>query len=148
MTTIAAPLASTASEHEYATNKILLAALAGGGAAGVVNLGIYLVAHAAGVPFTAKFDPSAAATALPAQMTFIASVVPALASAGLLALLNVLSRKPTAIFLGISVLFGLASLGGPASLAEADVSTRALLALMHVVAGVRIVGALVTRAKR
>ncbi len=143
---IVAPSAS--SVREYSAKKVLLAALAGGATAGVINLGLFLVARAAGVPFTAKFDPHAVVTMLPAQATFFASVVPAFAAAAVLSLLNVLVKRPTTIFVGIAATFGLLSMGGPASLAEAAVSTKALLAVMHVVAGVAIVGAVVKRGKR
>ena len=49
-----------------------------------------------------------------------------------------LTEKADSAFVAIALVFGLLSMGGPAMLEGASLSTKVILGLMHVVAGVAI----------
>lgn len=143
----AEPATSPTPRREYAPGRVFVAALAGGAAAAVANVVVYFVALAAGVTMTAQFEPGAAATVLPAFMPAVSSIVPAIGAAALMSALNVALARPTHAFVGIAVVFGVLSMGGPATLAEASLGTQLALAVMHVVAGVAITAAIVVRGR-
>ncbi len=106
-------------------------------AAVIVNLVIYGLGSAADVSWDAgDIDPNAGEVAL---TTVVVGVLATILAMLLLHYLKV--ARPVSVFLVIGVAFTLLSLAGTLS-ADADTSTRWLLASMHVVAGVLILGAL------
>lgn len=139
---------ATTPMRELDGSRILRAGLTGAAVAAAGNLVVFALAHAAGASLVAQFDPKAPATALPVAMVIIASVVPAVAATGVLALMNRLLRRPSRAFAMIAIAFGLFSMGGPATLAGADAATKATLGAMHVVAALAIAVALLRGARR
>jgi len=139
--------AATSSRRELDGARLPLAGLAGAGLAAAGNLAVFGVARAAGVSLMGQFDPKAPPAALPIAMVVIASVVPALVATAALAVMNRLMRKPARVFAAIAAVFGLLSMGGPATLQGADGATKATLALMHVVAAAAIATALLRGAR-
>lgn len=117
----------------------LKAAVAGGAVAAGINLLLALAAPRLGIPMVAQFDPSAAPMQLPAVMAVIASLVPALGAAFAYFGIARLTASAPRVFTVVAVLLLVGSMGGPLTLAAAAPSTKAVLALMHVVAGVAIV---------
>jgi len=133
----------------FAVRPTLVAALQGGIVAAVLNYGVWLVASALGVEFVARFEgPDAPAGPLPVPAIGFASIVPAFVAAGLLLLLDRCTRHGARIFLGLAIVFTLASFASPHLLPEAALDTRLALDAMHVVAAVSIVYALLTRGHR
>jgi Family of unknown function (DUF6069) len=119
---------------------IFKGALLGGLLSGILNLLLGLGAGAAGAPLEgALAGPGTPIVGIPAPMFLVASVIPAVGAALLYAGLRRLTEKSDTIFVVISVVFGLLSMAGPAMLEGATVPTKAILGLMHVVAGVGIV---------
>jgi hypothetical protein len=141
MTTATAAL-TTPDTTRVSAGALFKAGLTGGAIAAVLNLALYGAARAAGVDFTAKFDPQAAASALPFFLPAVSSLVPSVAAALVALGLSRWLKRPALPFVAISVVFGLLSLGGPLGLQEASTATRGLLAAMHVLAGVPIAGLL------
>jgi hypothetical protein len=133
----------------FAVRPTLVAALQGGIVAAVLNYGVWLVAHALGVDFIARFEgPDAPTGPLPLPAIGFASVVPAFVAAGVLLLLDRWTRRGAQIFLAVAVVFTLASFASPHLLPDASLGTRLALDAMHVVAAVSIVYALLTRGRR
>lgn len=130
---------STAKPRELAAGRAFLGALAGGAVGAVGNVVLYYVALAAGVTMVGQFDPNLPPTTLPLFPVIAASLVPAIPAGGVLVALNAFLRKPSTAFVVLSVVLGLLSMGGPASLVGADVGTKVVLGLMHVVSAVAIV---------
>lgn len=126
---------------------ILKAALIGGAIAAAANLALYVIGRAIGVPFVAKFDPNAPAGTLALPFVAMASLVPALAAGVFFIVLQKLVRPAPKVFLAVAVVFTLLSFGGPIGLAEASAGTKAVLALMHVVAGIAIGGSILRSAR-
>jgi len=132
----------SARTERVAIRRLPLAALIAAVVAAVGNLVVFLVSSVLGVSFDIPLNgPGTPAEPLPAIMVIIASAVPAFAAAALLALLGRFTTRPFRIFMIIAVVFGLLSFGGPASL-PVGLSTIIALGLMHIVAGVAIVGVL------
>lgn len=125
-----------------AITKVWWAALMGGGLAAVGNLVVFAVAGTLGANLQIPATPGSTTLApLTAGPVIGASLVPALFAGGLLAILGRFLRNPWPVFLVIAGVFLLVSFGGPLNL-PADTTTKLVLSLMHVVAGVAIVGAL------
>lgn len=135
------------SVERVATRKLWWVGLVGGIIAAVANVIVLLIANGMGVPMDIPAQPGTT-TLIPlsAVQVGIASIVPALGAAGLLALLGRFTQRPITIFLAISAVFLLLSfvplLGTPIV-----GSTKVVLGLMHLVAAVPIVGALVTQGR-
>jgi hypothetical protein len=53
------------------------------------------------------------------------------------------TRNASANFIGVAVVIGLLSMGGPATLPGASVGLRVVLALMHVISGITITAGIV-----
>lgn len=123
-----------------------LTALVAGVAAALVNLLVYLLATTVfGLPLEIA-TPRGPTMPLTPMPIIITSFVPAIGAAVLLALLNRFVRRPFPIFLAVAVVFLLLSLGAPLSLPVAA-TTKAILILMHVLAGAAIVGILARLAR-
>ena len=106
-------------------------------AAVIVNLLIYGIGSAADINWdVGDNDPDTATVAL---TTILAGALATILAMVLLRYVSV--KRPLVTFLAISVLFAVLSLAAPLG-ADAETSTRWVLALMHVVAGVFIIGAL------
>ncbi len=118
---------------------IFKGALLGGFIAGILNLILALGAQAAGAALEgALAGPGTPIVGIPAPMFVVASVIPGLGAAALYAGLRRLTEKADSAFVAIALVFGLLSMGGPAMLEGASLSTKVILGLMHVVAGVAI----------
>jgi hypothetical protein len=101
----------------------------------------------AGVDFLGNFDRHAVGP-LPVVMIGVSSIVPALIGAlGLLGL-NVLVQRPARIWVPLAVAFTLLSFLGPINIADASAGTKTALSVMHVVAAVAIVGAVLRYGRR
>jgi hypothetical protein len=87
--------------------------------------------------------PESAPEPLPFFAVIMASLVPAIAAAIFLAILAKFTSRAGLIFIIVSVLFLLVSFGGPFSL-PVDLGTQLALSVMHLVAGLAIVGLLTT----
>ena len=122
-------------------------AFLGGAIAAVVNVIIFFGAKAAGESLSGEFQPGQPGTLmLPAVI--ISSVLPALFAA-IVALLVRKAKAGATIFAVIATVFLLLSMGGPFSgVAGATMTTKLVMALMHVVAGAGIGGMLFRALKR
>lgn len=119
--------------------QIFKGALLGGFIAGILNLILGLAAQAAGAPLEGALEgPGTPIVGIPAPMFVVASVIPAVGAAGLYAGLRRMTEKADTVFVAIALIFGLLSMGGPATLEGASLSTKVILGLMHGVAGVAI----------
>lgn len=137
---------SAASPARVDWKTLFATALAGGALAAVLNLLLYFVARAAGVPFEGRFGgPEAPIGHLVVPMVAVASLLPAPLAAAIYGLLVRSTRRPRVIFLALTVLFCLLSCGGPMNIGDATPATKLVLALMHFVAAASISGALVRR---
>jgi hypothetical protein len=145
-TTVAA--ITTAPTRELDTKGIWSGAALGAVIGAVANSALFFAAKAAGVVMTADFQKSGQMTELFPFQPAIASVVPAIFAALLAMLLNRVLAKPTKVFVGVAIAFGLFSMGGPFSLPGAGTGLRVVLALMHVVAGIAITWGIVTKGRR
>ncbi len=134
--------------REFVAARVAMAGLAGALIASIANLGLYFVSLAAGVSMVGQYDPSAAATALPPAMVVVACVVPAIAATTLLVVLNAVTQHAGRNFAVLSVVGALLSMGGPATLPEADTATRVVLAAMHLIAAAAISLALLRGGRR
>lgn len=133
--------------ERVATGNLWRAALLGGVLAAVANIVVLLIANALGLTLDVPLGPNATETApMGVLPVILASFLPALGAAGLLALLARFTRRPITIFLGVSALFLLLSFG-PLLGTPVVVSTKVVLGLMHLVAAVPIVWALVTQGR-
>jgi hypothetical protein len=128
----------TTTARELDAKGIFRGAGIGAVAGAIGNVAVFLAGSAAGVPMVAEFQKGAPPVALALPQVAIASLVPGLAAALFALALNRFTAKPSKIFLGVAVVFGLFSMGGPASLPGASAGLKAVLALMHVVSGVAI----------
>lgn len=121
----------------------LLAGLAGGALAATANTALFLIGKAAGVAFLAPVNgPAAPLVALQPFNVIMLSLLPALVAALLLAGLARFTQRPQAIFLVIAAIVLLVSLVPDWALPLDSLATRILLSLMHLVAAMLIVGAL------
>lgn len=119
---------------------IFKGALLGGLLSGILNLLLALGVTAAGAPLEgALAGPATPIIGIPTPMFLVSSVIPAVGAALVYGGLRRLTEKADTTFVAISVIFGLLSMAGPAMLEGATLPTKAILGLMHVVAGVGIV---------
>ncbi len=95
-----------------------------------------------GVSFAFPYQ-RAGSVAMPLPVTFVilASGLPAILAALLLAVLGRLAQRPLRIFQSVGVIILLVSFGGPISV-PAGLSTKLALGVMHVVAATIIIGGL------
>lgn len=125
-------------------------ALLGGVASAIGNFVVYGGAIAAGVSFTARFQgPQAPVSSLPVPMIAVSSIVPALIAGLVFFGLSKLTKAHRTVFVVLSGLLAVASMGGPANLGDASGGARIALGLMHLVAAAGITVALLrgTRAQ-
>ncbi len=145
--------AATTNVQDSGAGKLDTAGLWKGAALGAVagalgNVALLLLAGAAGVSRVAEFVKGQPAVELALPQVAVASLVPAVVAALFAMALNAFSKSPARIFLGVSIAFGLFSLGGPLSLAGASLGLKVVLELMHVVAGVAIAGGILRFGRR
>jgi hypothetical protein len=112
--------------------RLLLVGLAVGLVAAVVNLIIFFVGSALGVPFVALMGADQPLQELSAGMFIGASIVPALLGAVFYGLLGRFTKRGTTIFLAVSAVFALLSLGGPLTM-PVPLSTKLVLSLLHLI---------------
>lgn len=116
-------------------------ALLGGALAAAANVALFFVARAAGVPMEGEFQPGVMGP-LALGAVVGASVVPAVPGAFAAWLLLRFTRQGARSFAILAVVFALLSLGGPLNVAQATVSTKVVMELMHVFAAAGITGML------
>jgi hypothetical protein len=134
-------------EREFECGRVAQGALIAAGTAACLNLVVYLVARAAGVTFTGRFNPAAPETVVALKDVLGASIVWVVpASAGLL-LLNRIMERPSKVFVTVAATFGLLSVAGPFTFPEATLGTKLALTAMHVILTAAIVGAIVVRGR-
>jgi hypothetical protein len=139
---------TTTPARELETKGIWTGAALGAVIGAVANSALFFGAKAAGVAMTADFQKSGRMTELFPFQPAVASIVPAIFAALFAMLLNRVLAKPTKVFIGVAIVFGLFSMGGPFSLPGAGTGLRAVLALMHVIAGAAITWGIVTKGRR
>lgn len=110
--------------------RLLLVGLGAGVAAAIVSVIVFAVAGALGVPFAVSMGAGQPLQELNAGMFIGASIVPALLGAVFYGLLGRFTGRATTIFLAVSAIFALLSLGGPLTM-EVPLSTRLVLSLLH-----------------
>jgi Family of unknown function (DUF6069) len=129
--------------REYEYSRVARGAVVAAATAAGLNLVVYLVARAAGVPFTGRFNPAAPETVVALRDVVGASIVWVIpASAGLLVLNRFMERPFKVLVIGATA-FGLLSVLGPLTFPESTPGTRLALALMHLILTAAIVGAIV-----
>ena len=144
---VADDLRTVRGEREYEFGRVAQGALIAAGAAACLNLVVYLVAGAAGVTFTGRFNPAAPETVVALRDVLGASIVWVVpAGAGLL-LLNWFMERPSRVSGIVAVSFGLLSVAGPLTFPEASLGTKLALAVMHLILTAAIVGAMVVRGR-
>jgi hypothetical protein len=123
--------------------RLPVAGLAAAAAAALANLLVYLIERFVfGLPLVVPMGgPGGPEGPVTAVMVIVTSAVPAICAALLLAALARFTSRPFRILLIVAIVFGLLSLAGPLLL-PVSLGTRLALALMHIVAGVTIVGIL------
>lgn len=140
-------LGTVRGEREFQSGRVAQGAVIAAGIAACLNVAIYLVARAAGVPFTGRFSPASPETVVALRDVLGASIVWVVpATAGLL-LMNRLVERPSKVFVRVAAAFGLLSVGGPLTFPEATPGTKLALAIMHLILTAAIVGALVVRGR-
>jgi hypothetical protein len=139
---------STAGAAEkVALGRIPLAGLLGAALAIVGNLILFYIASGLlGLQMALPMPPDNALMPLPAIAVIMSTLMGAIGGSILLAILGRFAPRPITIFLAISVIFTLISFGGPLSL-PVETSTMVVLSIMHIIAAVAIVWALVTRTR-
>lgn len=110
--------------------RLLVVALVAGVLAAVVNLLVFVVASAAGVPFMVQLGPGMPFQELNALPFIFSALMPALVGAGIYALLLRFTQRGATIFTGLAVVVALLSLISPLSM-DVAWSTRLVLALLH-----------------
>ena len=134
-------------EREFECGRVAQGALIAAGTAACLNLVVYLLARAAGVTFTGRFNAAAAETVVALKDVLGASIVWVVpASAGLL-LLNRFVARPSKVFVRVAATFGLLSVAGPFTFPEATLGTKLALTTMHLILTAAIVGAIVVRGR-
>jgi hypothetical protein len=124
--------------------KLLWAAPLAGLAAAAANLALFGLARAGlGLPLVMPALPGSAGGPLATGQVLLASFVPALAAAALLALLARYTARPARAFEIAAGAALIVSFGGPLTLA-ADLATRLVLLTLHLAAGLTITGVLST----
>lgn len=116
-------------------------ALFGGALAATANVALFFGAKAAGVPMEGEFQPGVMGP-LAVGAVVAASVVPAVPGAFTAWLLTRFTKQGARTFAILAGAFALLSLGGPLNVAQAAVSTKVVMELMHVFAAVGITGML------
>ena len=111
--------------------------------AALVNTALLVGGKAFGVAFLAPMGgPDAAPGTIQATNVVVACLVSALGAGLLLALLRRVTRRPYPSFLAIAGALLLASLAPAWVLPMDSIATRVLLSVMHLIAGIAIIGAL------
>ena len=138
------PISRTTSPAAHVdVGRVLRAGLLVAISAALANVVVFaLERNLLGVSFVFPYQ-GAGSPALPLPVSFVilASTIPAIAAAVLLAILGKLTRRPLRIFTIMGVIFLIVSFGGPLSV-PAGPSTKLALGVMHVVAAVIIIGGL------
>jgi len=146
-TLVADDVQTVREEREYEFGRVAQGALVADVTAACLNLVVYLVARAAGVTFTGRFNPAAPETVVALKDVLGASIVWVVpAGAGLL-LLNRFMKRPSRVFEIVATTFGLLSIAGPFTFPEATLGTKLALTAMHLILTAAIVGAIVVRAR-
>ncbi len=138
-----ATLSSNSQTGAFRFSRLLWVGPLAGLVAATANVIVYFIATSLfNLPLMMPLNgPASPLEPLPAVAVAMASFVPALGAALLLWVLGKFTRRAVLIFWIVSGLFLLLSFGGPLSL-PVDSATQLVLSLMHVVAGVAIVGVL------
>lgn len=118
--------------------------------ASAANVAVYAIARGGGVSFRMPLkliDPDKPVV-LPVEMVILASVIGAVAGTVVFALLRRFDPRHPRLFVVIGLGFLVLSLAGPLTLDDTGAATKWWLEVMHVVAGLTIIGLLVRSAPR
>lgn len=121
--------------------RLPLATLIGAASGVIANLIVYTAARAGGFEFRAPVPPTNEPTPLPMVAVVVATVIPAIGAAFVLALLNRFTARPLRVFLIIAAAVLLVSFAGPFTL-PISFGEQMILNLMHIIAAGAIVWAL------
>jgi hypothetical protein len=146
----ASDASTSVSSPGYSFGALLRAGAIAGIIAAAVNLILYLVAkNVFDVSFIIPMQgPGSELGVLPWPMVVIFSFIPAILAAAFLWLLARFLRHPLLVFQIVAVVLLILSFGAPLNLGDdADTPTKVWLELMHVVAGVAIIGSLTMAAR-
>ena len=134
---------TTAPDTHLEVGRVVLAALLVAICAALANVVVFtLERDLLGVSFVFPYQGTGSpAMPLPISFVIVASALPAIAAALLLAILDRLTRRALRIFMIVGLIFLLMSFGGPLSI-SAGLSTKVALGVMHVVAAAIIIGGL------
>lgn len=140
---------ATPGEPRVAARRLPIAAVVAAIAAVIGNLLVFALAKTAlDMPLAIPMGGSGAPVEpLGATPVIIASALPALGAAFLLWGLDRYVARPMRIFQVIALLFLALSMLGPWTL-PVEVATKVVLSVMHIVAGIAIVGTLVTMSRK
>jgi hypothetical protein len=130
---VADNLQTVRKDREFQFGRVAQGALIAAGAAACLNLVVYLIAGAAGVTFTGRFNPAAPETVV--------------ALRDVLLVLNRFMERPSRVFAIVAVSFGLLSVAGPLTFPEASLGTKLALTVMHLILTAVIVGAILVRGR-
>jgi hypothetical protein len=110
----------------------------------IINLIFFFITRTLGLGYIMPMRPELPPEPLPASAVIFATVMPTIAATLFFLALGRFTKQPVRIFLIIAVVFLLFSFGGPMTLpASVTLGTKMALNVMHVFAGVIIVGVLV-----
>ena len=137
-----ASVAATVKKEQVVLGRMPQALGIGVGAAIVLNLLILFVGKALGATFVVPLGPTQEMTELPIIAIVLASLIPALAAAGFLAILGRFTARPFFFFQIVGWLFLVLSLVPPFTM-PIDTATAIGLDVMHVVTGAAIILSLV-----
>lgn len=139
-----AALDRTRAADRFSIGRLLLIGVAAAAVAAIANLAVFVIAKELfDVSFVMPYQgPDTTPEPLPPALVAISSVVPAILAALLLWILGRTVGRPLLIFQVASVVALLLSLGGPPTPEDTATSTKVALIVMHVVAGVIIIGLL------
>lgn len=133
--------------RELTTGGIFKGAAIGAGLGAAGNALLFFLGGAAGMSMIAELAKGQPPMRLAFGQVLVASFVPALFAALFTLLLNRFLARPSKVLVGVAIVFGLLSMGGPATVPGAEGAFRMLLAMMHVVSGVAIVGGILRFAR-
>jgi hypothetical protein len=115
----------------------------GGALAAIGNLVLYVIAQAlAGAELVVPTGPGGELVPLTPLNVALTSFIPGVVAGLILWLLTRATREPVQIFLGVAISFLLFSFTAPLGLPSIPDNTRVLLAAMHVIAAISILGVL------
>ena len=146
-TLVADDVETVREDREFEFGRVTQGALIAAGTAACLNLLVYVVARAAGVTFTGRFNPAAPETVVALKDVLGASIVWVVPAGTGLLILNRFMERPSKVFVRVAATFGLLSVAGPFTFPEATLGTKLALTTMHLILTAAIVVAIVVRGR-